>query len=415
MKKLSYIENSGKKLTNDKVLENILIRCKERNYAFNGFDTNDGLYHNVNTKLKLHCNICGNEWNTTSYAKFIYLNRGCPECSKVMTNHSSDVIDNIKNRCKKLDYEFLGFNNVTNTFNGSNTKLILKCNKCGTVWNTTNYSNFFKLGRCSHHCNRKNPTFKKITKDKKSERENKVINIIPKKFTFIKIVGNSVVLKCNECGSILTYSYRTIIKNKSDLKCKNCDAWNYVNNQKAINNVKAKCLKENCTFLGFDNDENVYKNKNTKLILKCNKCGNVWKTTSYASFIKNDIKCNKCVHSWKMEQKINDLLSHLKVKFTPQQRFNWLKSKISMSVDFYLPDLNIAIECQGKQHYEPVKSFGGEKSFNECRKRDIVKNKLCKKNNVRLVYFDDETKYEKFLGEKVIKNKQDLENILLNG
>ena len=37
----------------------------------------------------------------------------------------------------------------------------------------------------------------------------------------------------------------------------------------------------------------------------------------------------------------------------------------SLSLDFYLPEHKIAIECQGEQHFEPVKHFGGEKKFEE--------------------------------------------------
>jgi hypothetical protein len=29
--------------------------------------------------------------------------------------------------------------------------------------------------------------------------------------------------------------------------------------------------------------------------------------------------------------------------------------------DFYLPDYNLLIEFQGRQHYEAVEKFGGEK------------------------------------------------------
>ena len=48
-----------------------------------------------------------------------------------------------------------------------------------------------------------------------------------------------------------------------------------------------------------------------------------------------------------------------------------------MSLDFYLPEYNIAIECQGIQHFKRIEYFGGEKSFKEQKNRDTIKKELC--------------------------------------
>jgi len=68
------------------------------------------------------------------------------------------------------------------------------------------------------------------------------------------------------------------------------------------------------------------------------------------------------------------------------------------SLDFYLPDYNIAIECQGIQHFKPV-DFGGkgEKSANELfeknKERDDKKLKKCLSNNIEMIYVVDNEKY----------------------
>ena len=59
------------------------------------------------------------------------------------------------------------------------------------------------------------------------------------------------------------------------------------------------------------------------------------------------------------------------------------------TVDFYLPDYNIAIECQGEQHFKLVPYFDNEESFKLRKKRDKIKNKLCFENNVKLYYFSN--------------------------
>jgi hypothetical protein len=50
-------------------------------------------------------------------------------------------------------------------------------------------------------------------------------------------------------------------------------------------------------------------------------------------------------------------------------------------LDIYIPDLNIGIEYQGKQHEVPIDIFGGEISFQENKKRDLRKKKLCEENS----------------------------------
>jgi hypothetical protein len=73
-------------------------------------------------------------------------------------------------------------------------------------------------------------------------------------------------------------------------------------------------------------------------------------------------------------------------------------------LDIYMPELNIAIEYQGRQHQIPIEYFGGETAFQKNQERDNRKKKLCDENNCLLfyVYPDDDI-------ENLIK---DLKNIV---
>lgn len=82
-------------------------------------------------------------------------------------------------------------------------------------------------------------------------------------------------------------------------------------------------------------------------------------------------------------------LEENKLNYEAQKTFNWLKSKIQLKLDFYLPEYNIAIECQGKQHFMPNNYFGGENRFNEDVLRDKIKHDLCKAHNIKIIYFVD--------------------------
>lgn len=105
--------------------------------------------------------------------------------------------------------------------------------------------------------------------------------------------------------------------------------------------------------------------------------------------------CPKCKSSH-MEIDIRNLLVENDIKFEEQKRFSWLGGK---SLDFYIPSKNVAIECQGRQHFEPIDFFGGVDKFKEETKRDKEKKKQCMEHNVRLLYyanFDYNFPYEVF-------------------
>lgn len=94
--------------------------------------------------------------------------------------------------------------------------------------------------------------------------------------------------------------------------------------------------------------------------------------------------CSKC-NSSHLEREIRQLLINNNIEFIEQMRFEWLGL---LSLDFYLPKYNTAIECQGKQHF----GFGGWKEdadFEEIYKRDNIKRQLCNKNGVKLLYFSN--------------------------
>ena len=66
-------------------------------------------------------------------------------------------------------------------------------------------------------------------------------------------------------------------------------------------------------------------------------------------------------------------------------------------LDIFIPDLNIGIEYQGKQHTIPLGIFGGEDSFQENVKRDKRKKGLCEKNNCMLFEVFPEDDFFQFI------------------
>ena len=116
--------------------------------------------------------------------------------------------------------------------------------------------------------------------------------------------------------------------------------------------------------------------------------------------ILDDIKSGKYVdvdryeyvlptNKWLSEQLVYEIVKQLypKENVYYQYRPSYLFSgKGQLSYDVYIEKLRIAIEYQGKQHYEPVEIFGGSSSFEKQVERDLLKAKLSRENGVTLIY-----------------------------
>lgn len=412
---------NGIRLTEEEARQRINERCQELNYAFLGFDNEEDKYTNNKVKLRLKCNKCGSEWNTTAYEKFMTGRNGCPGCNPKRKHSEEYIIGLVKERCKELDYMFLGF--VGKYKSRGATKLKLKCKKCGYEWNTTTVENFLKEGRNSHSCGRKNATEmpsiyneeEQIKKIKERLSRSSLEFVSFDENGYLGVEKTKLIVHCNKCNENTTITYHNLMYGKQEnVKCVKCEYNGKVSNEEAIENIKKKCELLEYEFLGFDNKENRYNGKETRLILKCLKCGYVWKTTIYANFINGIIKCRGCTNNWHLERVVETALKEKRINYEIQKRFDWLKNKINMTLDFYLPDYDISIECQGRQHFVPVDKFGGKEGFDNTITRDIQKKRLCEEHGIRIIYFTELKKYDTFLGEKLIKKDNDLIRTILN-
>lgn len=120
----------------------------------------------------------------------------------------------------------------------------------------------------------------------------------------------------------------------------------------------------------------------------------------------NGTGCPSCA-SPKGEETISELFNSWNFvvgkDFIPQARFKGCKNKKLLPFDFYLPDYNLCIEYHGSQHYKAVDFFGGERAFKDQQKRDKIKVKYCKDNNISLLiipYWEFEN-MEKILSENL--------------
>lgn len=129
----------------------------------------------------------------------------------------------------------------------------------------------------------------------------------------------------------------------------------------------------------FDYSKVKYVNTVTRLTIICPKHGEF---LTYPNSHLNGLGCPMCGIS-KLEAIIFKALSDRKITFTYLKRFDWLKNKKKLSLDFYLPDQKIAIECQGEQHLIRERAFGEKTQY----ENDLLKNRLCAEHGIKLYYF----------------------------
>lgn len=88
-----------------------------------------------------------------------------------------------------------------------------------------------------------------------------------------------------------------------------------------------------------------------------------------------------------------------------EQTFDWLINPTTgskMRLDGYFPNLKIAIEYDGIQHYEYIPKLDKTyENFLKRQERDKIKNQLCKENNIKLIRI----KYNEPLNIDYLKKK----------
>lgn len=94
--------------------------------------------------------------------------------------------------------------------------------------------------------------------------------------------------------------------------------------------------------------------------------------------------CPKC-RSSNGESEIRKFLKKNEIKFNEQHTFKDCMNKQLLKFDFYLPDYNMCIEYDGIQHFKSIEYFGGDVKFKQIQVNDVIKNKYCEQNGVKLI------------------------------
>lgn len=202
---------------------------------------------------------------------------------------------------------------------------------------------------------------------------------------------DKVIIICPEHGEFL-------ITPDSHLQGQGCPICRYIKSSSAIRKNLNDVINDFKRIHGdrYDYSKVEYKNNKTKVCIICPQHGEFWQTPD------NHMKGKGCPHcaQSKLESITREFLTENGIEFIEQKGFDWLRYKSPMRLDFYLPKYNVAIECQGIQHFKAFKHFGGDNGLEYNTIKDIRKVDLCLENNIKLLYYSNE-KYDNYLGKKV--------------
>jgi hypothetical protein len=188
---------------------------------------------------------------------------------------------------------------------------------------------------------------------------------------------------CNKCAR---EEQGNIKKNKASLEFKN------------------KVMKvHNNPYLDFSKVNYIKNDVKVNMICNKNNHGDFWVTPR--SLTRGD-GCPKCRES-KGERYIREILNRKKISYIGQYKFKDCKNTLPLPFDFYIPQYNVCIEFDHKQHYEAVKLFGGKRGFKKRKINDNIKDDYCKLHNISLVRIPywDINNTEQILEDKLVVTK----------
>lgn len=383
-------------------------------------------YVNSKAKLRVKHTKCGKIYEVRPH-DFLSGKR-CPYCSgkmkKTDAQFKQEVHDLVGN-----EYTFL------DPYTTSKTKIRVKHNKCGHIYEVKP-NNFLNGSRCPF-CSSKDRG--KARRKTNAQFKKEVFDLVGNEYTFLEPYVNSYTklkVKHNKCNDVYKVTpsnflsgyrcpYCSVKASKTDAQFKQevydlvGDEYTflepYVNNATKIRVKHNECgnvYKVNpnsflhgsrCSYC-FGNHKKTdaqfkqevsdlvgeeyefldeYVKANVKIRVKHNTCGNTYEVRP-TDFFSHHARCPYC-NSSKGELIISKILDILTIDYESQKTFDDLRDINLLSYDFYIPNQSILIEYQGQQHYQPLTYFGGEYQFKVQQKHDKMKADYAKKHNYNLI------------------------------
>ena len=342
--------------------------------------------HYVNSKTKV-CIICPEHGEFWQEASGHLRGIGCPKCSgNYIPTTEEWVASARKVHGDKYDYSKVEYVN-------NHTKVCIICSEHGEFWQTP--SAHLQGQGCPKCANETNGGRKRLSI---SSFIKKAREVHGDKYDYSKVeydgAHTKVCIICPEHGEF----WQTPNEHKKGCGCPNCSFENTGDRcRSSLVEFIKKARKLHGDKYNYSNVE--YVNSRIKVCIICSEHGEFWQSPNKHLIGSGCPKCNLS----HLERSVMNYLDNVGITYDYQKRFKWLGKQ---SLDFYLPEYKVGIECQGEQHFFPV-DFAGKgvewacKEFDKLIERDKCKKALCEKHGIKLLYFGDTPNYNTFLGEAV--------------
>lgn len=315
---------------------------------------------------------------------------------------TSEFIENARKiHGDKYDYSKVEYKN-------NHTKICIICPKHGEFWQQPN--NHLKGANCpkcakEHHSQDKRLTTEEFIKKSKSKHGDKYDY---SKTHYIN-AWTKVTMICPKHGDFSVYPARHLTKpykhHGLNGGCPLCfKEKNKEGNGRRLTQEQFLDKAQKIHGDKYDYSKAIYYNSRSKVTIICPKHGEFYPIAN--QFLKGT-ECPLCNES-KMEKSIASYLDSNNITYEREKTFEWLKNKILLQLDFYLPEWNLAIECQGKQHFEE-NAFFQHQMLKERQYNDTLKFQLCKEHGIKILYYAD---YKYDFPYEVITNKELLLEII---
>lgn len=254
-------------------------------------------------------------------------------------------------------------------YHGANGFLRVKCETCNDIIEV-NYAGNFLAKNKRYGCKNCHGLWR--------EREKK-IKEIEEKYDIISVISNPekrgrkrYTIKCKNCGHIRT-SYLSTLYSHLECGCKT-GVLRGRNGEEFIKEVNEK----NQDYYELVGE---YKNQTTKVLLR-HSCGFIWSVRPADMIDGRNHSCPKCQRWYsKGIRIISTFLEQNNISYEREKRVG----DSLLRFDIFIPLFNVAIEFNGKQHYEAIPFFGGEENFQAQKDRDNRKRQYCQENNIFLL------------------------------
>ncbi|MFT6928217.1 MAG: hypothetical protein ACJAZP_003867 [Psychromonas sp.] len=105
------------------------------------------------------------------------------------------------------------------------------------------------------------------------------------------------------------------------------------------------------------------------------------------NIVRQEFGFKKVGEGWVSETLLYQIISRVfpEHEIIRHHRPDWLER---LELDIYIPSLQLGVEYQGQQHYQPVSIWGGETALIALQERDERKRAICKTLDITLMEVD---------------------------